>query len=170
MDRAYRDLLSLQRPAHADDAFSRRHPKMTPLNRAKLFAPFAALAGFEEAARSKEVPYVPRRALDADEAYALNALLNRICRLTRTGALARMHRVIARVEYFETCTDRNHEGYGVLGLYHTLTGTVRRVDPVKQLVLIGDRAIPFSDISGITDPAGRDFRIRPIQEDEHDDE
>ena len=62
----YDDIIGLQRPAHAGDGFSRRHPKMARLNRAKLFAPFAALSGFEAAVRAKEVAYVPRPRPDAD--------------------------------------------------------------------------------------------------------
>ena len=149
MDNAYQDILGLHRPVHTDDVFSRRHPKMTRLNRAKIFAPFAALAGFEAAIESKRVAYVPRRVLDAKEVYDLNATLNRLDRLTRTGALARLNRVAVRVEFFEVCADRNHEGYGRLGLYRTLTGIVQRVDPVKQIIVVGGRAIPFADIGSV---------------------
>lgn len=122
---------------------------MSRLNRAKIFAPFAALTGFEAAIESKRTQYVPRHLPDADEEYALNAALERLHWLTRTGALARRNRVVVRVEYFEVCTDRNHEGYGRLGQYRALAGIVRRVDPVRQLIVVGDRAIPFADISRV---------------------
>ena len=75
MEWAYDDILGLQRPVHDGDVFSRRHPKMTRLNRAKIFAPFAALTGFEEAVRSKQTPYVPRRQPDAEGLRALNRAL-----------------------------------------------------------------------------------------------
>lgn len=149
MDYAYNDILGLHRPVHTDDVFSRRHPKMPQLNRAKLFAPFAALSGFDEAVRSKEVPYVPRHILDADETYELNTILNALYLATRTGELARRNRVPIRVEYFAVCTDINHDGYGQLGLYHTITGIVRRVDPVRQLLFVNNSTIPFDDINTI---------------------
>ncbi len=38
----------MQRPVHNGDAFSKRHPKMPHGQRAKLFAPFDALSGFDE--------------------------------------------------------------------------------------------------------------------------
>lgn len=170
MDRTYSDLLDMRRPVHTDDVFSRRHPKMPRLNRAKVFAPFSALGGFEEAIRSKEVPYVPRRAPDAEEVRELNLVLNRLCRLTRTGTLARKNGVVARVEYFEVCADRNNDGYGRLGLYRTVTGVVRRVDAAGRLVVMVDRAIPFSDIAGIADPTGRHFGIKINREDGFDGE
>lgn len=150
MEFAYSDIIGLRRPAHDGDAFSRRHPKMAQLNRAKIFAPFAALSGYDEAVRSKQVPYVPRRQRDAEEMRALNRALELLRRATRTGALARRNRVVARVEYFEVCRDPNHEAFGRDGLYHALTGIVWRVDPVGRVLVIGERTLPFADIHGIT--------------------
>lgn len=158
MEFAYGDIIDRQRPVHDDDVFSRRHPKMTRLNRAKLFAPFAALSGFEEAVRSKEIPYVPRRMLDADEACALDRALNLLYQAVRTGELARRNRVEASVEYFELCADVNHDAHGRDGLYHTITGIVRRVDPVRRVLEIGDQVVPFADIDSISVLGGIDPR------------
>ena len=138
---AYDDLLRLHRPVHDGDVFSRRHPRMPQGQRAKLFAPFAALTGFEEAVRAKEIPYVPKRVLAPEAAAALNGTLNRLSR----SAPARV-----KVEYFEVCTDKNHDACGRMGLYHTLTGVVRRVDPTGRFVMIGDRCIPFDAIGTLT--------------------
>ena len=149
MEFAYSDIIGLGRPAHDGDAFSRRHPKMAQLNRAKIFAPFAALSGYDEAVRSKQVPYVPRRQRDAEALRALNRALAALERATRTGALARRNRVVARVEYFEVCADVHHEAFGRDGLYRTVTGVVRRVDPVNRVLVIADRIIPFGDIGRI---------------------
>ena len=149
MDDDYNDIMNLQRPVHEGDVFSRRHPKMARENRAKLFAPFAALSGFEEAVRSKEIPYVSRRVPDADETEALNRTLNRLHEATRTGALARQNRIRARVVYFEVCADVHHDAFGRDGLYRTVTGAVRKVDPVNRTLTIADRVIPFGDIDRV---------------------
>ena len=55
-DFAYRDVLRKGRPRHDApyDAFSVRHPAMDPGRRAKLFAPFDALAGFREQIAAQE--------------------------------------------------------------------------------------------------------------------
>ena len=127
--------------------FSRRHPKMTQMNRAKIFAPFAALTGFDSAVRAKEIQYVPRHILDPEEAYALHEMLNGLYLKTRTSALARMSRINVKVEYFEVCTDVNNDAYGRLGLYHTETGILWKVDPAAQAVTVGEKIIPFGDIS-----------------------
>ena len=42
---------------------------MSQLNRAKIFAPFAALVGFDERVRRKEINYVAKHELDSDEEY-----------------------------------------------------------------------------------------------------
>ena len=147
MEFAYSDIIGLRRPVHDGDVFSRRHPKMTQLNRAKIFAPFAALTGFDSAVRAKEIQYVPRHILDPEETYALNEKLNELYLKTRTSALARMNRITVKVEYFEVCTDVNNDAYGRLGLYHTETGILWKVDPMAQAITVGETIIPFGDIN-----------------------
>ena len=120
---------------------------MTQLNRAKIFAPFAALTGFDSAVRAKEIQYVPRHILDPEETYALNEKLNGLYLKTRTGVLARMNRITVKVEYFEVCADVNNDAYGRLGLYHTQTGILWKVDPVAQTVTVGEKVISFSGIN-----------------------
>ncbi len=44
----YEDIINRQRPVHDGDSFSVQHPRMDRGNRAKIFAPFAALKGYEE--------------------------------------------------------------------------------------------------------------------------
>ncbi len=45
----YKDIINKSRPEHNGDDFEARHPRMSQENRAKIFAPFAALKGYEEA-------------------------------------------------------------------------------------------------------------------------
>ena len=49
MSDSYEDIIDKKRPVHDNDDFSIRHPKMSREDRAKIFAPFAALKGYEEA-------------------------------------------------------------------------------------------------------------------------
>ena len=153
----YGSLLLMERPAHVDDLFSRRHPRMTRLNRAKLFAPFAALAGFEECVRRKEAEYVYRHEPDAEQARALNRKLCALHRLTANSGLARANGIRVRVERFLLCRDPDSEAYLVKGQYRTVTGTVLRVDPQGQRLLLstegGALSIPFRDIRRIDDAA-----------------
>lgn len=45
----YDDIINKERPIHDGDEFEARHPKMPREARAKIFAPFAALKGHNEA-------------------------------------------------------------------------------------------------------------------------
>ena len=146
----YEDIIALERPAHENDLFSRRHPKMERQNRAKLFAPYAALRGYEECVAARQVPYEPRRCLDEDEARELNRRIGELYPLCRTGALARKNRVAVRVEYFVPCRDMQHEAYGREGQYRVAEGVVRRLDVPRQCVTVGNRTIAFSDISTLS--------------------
>ena len=57
-DFKYLEVLRKGRPEHTlYDSFSLRHPKMPQAKRAKIFAPFAALKGYDEAVAAKELVY-----------------------------------------------------------------------------------------------------------------
>ena len=45
----YSDIINLGRPVHINDRFVIKHPPMSLENRAKIFAPFAALKRYNEA-------------------------------------------------------------------------------------------------------------------------
>lgn len=165
----YGNLVFMDRPVHTDDVFSRRHPKMTLLNRAKIFAPFAALVGFDEHIRSKDVPYERKHELDADEEWELNRRLNILHNLTYNSKLARKNAVAVTIEYYIPCTDQSSEAYGIMGLYESVTGIVRRVDMVNQAITTTDtegltHSIRFSDIYTITGPEDRLFSEPPPDE------
>ena len=136
----YGNIIFFDRPVHNGDLFSRRHPKMT--NRAKIFAPFAALVGFEDHIHRKEIEYTSRRELGEEDQSHLNAVL---------GRLARGDQVKAK--YFELCTDHESDAFGRLGLYRTASGTVRWVDAVGQVLYLEDRAIDFGDLYTVEEVA-----------------
>ena len=129
----YGNIIYLDRPVHNGDLFSRRHPKMT--NRAKIFAPFAALVGFEDRVRNKEIEYVARRELSEEGQSYLNKVLNRISRGDRVS-----------VKYFEICSDHESKAFGRLGQYKTVSGCIRWVDAVGQRLVLEDQVIDFGDL------------------------
>lgn len=131
---------------------------MSRLNRAKIFAPFAALAGFDERVRQKEKVYVLRHELDADEEWELNQKLFNMHCLTANSQQARKNMVRVSIEYFEICDDAENDAYNVKGQYHTLTGIVQNVDQHEQHITLQcdgiTRVIPFADIYQVSYPAG----------------
>jgi sugar lactone lactonase YvrE len=155
----YGNIIFLERPVHNGDLFSRRHPKMS--NRAKIFAPFAALVGFDDRVRRKEISYVSKVELDADEEWELNRRLRILHELTANSKLARINTVDVTVEYYAVCTDMENDAYMEKGQYLTVTGRVVKIDQHKQeikLMLNGNtHIIRFSDVHRIEDPGGRLF-------------
>ena len=64
----YRSIFLQGRPCHERfDDFWRKHPPMDHVHRAKIFAPFDALAGFDECINSKRVLYEEKRILSGSE-------------------------------------------------------------------------------------------------------
>ena len=159
----YGSIIFLDRPVHDGDLFSRRHPAMTRLNRAKIFAPFAALVGFDERVRRKEIAYVPKVELDADEEWKLNRRLLILHEHTANSKLARANVIVVTVEYYTACIDSENEAYMKKGQYLTVTGKVVKADPhTQELTLIVDGAkqvIRFGDIYQITDPENKLIEI-----------
>jgi len=129
----YSSIINLQRPVHQGDLFSRRHPKMT--NRAKIFAPFAALVGFDERIHRKEINYEAQRLLSEEEMTEMNDVL---CHIGRGSHV--------KIVYYEPCSDPENDAYLRRGTYSTVTGTVRWVDQVGQCLVLEDRAIGFSNL------------------------
>ena len=110
---------------------------MPRLNRAKLFAPFAALSGFERCIRSSEIVYESRRALSDAAMERLNRQLVR---------LSKHPDATVTVEYFEVCADPHHEGFGRLGQYRRLKGAAHRPDHLRQTLRVDDTDIRFEDL------------------------
>ena len=146
----YGNIILRGRPVHDGDAFSYRHPRLSRQSRAAIFAPFAALSGFDTRVKNKEIPYVAKRVLDVDEEWELNVTLFELHQLTLTSRLARMNRVRVSAEYYVPCADPEHEAYGIMGQYRTLSGQVLRVDQEQQCLLLrtdaGKLVIPFADL------------------------
>ncbi len=148
VDFPYDRILALGRPRHAaQDPFRLKHPAMDRQHRAKIFAPFDALAGFDEAVSSKDELYESRRELSEDDEADLNRTLCLLHSLTADSRLARLHRVSVSVTWFVPCTDPENPAFGTRGQYRTVSGICRNVDPLVTRTLLVDRTmIPLRDI------------------------
>ena len=151
VERKYRGAFECCRPEHEPhDDFSIRHPKMQLSQRAKIFSPFAALRGFEEAIDEKLERYVDKRELTEEEQVTLDGILTELYEQTRNLRAIREKPIRVTVTFYVPCPDENHEAYGLRGSYETLTGRVWRVDPILTNTLrIGDSVIEFADIAEI---------------------
>ena len=140
------------RPKHdLPDDFAIRHPKMSLSQRAKIFFPFSALRGFEEAIDSKLETYVSKVELSEEDQGKINQMLLELVGLMKSSRRQAGRRPVVTVVFYVPCNDENNEAYGLRGTYKSLTGTVRKIDPViRKIIQIGETNIEFSDILAIT--------------------
>ena len=128
---AYQDILYCSRPVS-------RHPKMSIENRAKLFTPFSALRGFDIEILTQEQDrlLVPQISLASDQEEEIYHLLNGL----HQGNWA-------TVTYFVPV---KHIAGQLLGEYTVVSGEVKRVDDVEQLLVLEGYPIPFGNIHALT--------------------
>ena len=130
--------------------FFAKHPRMALGQRAKIFAPFAALRGHDEAIEGENMQTLraPRTVLSEEEQDALSRKLAQV----KTGAGI-------TVTWFASDGSDWYTGEEI-GYYRTLTGTAVGVDALRQVLCIdageqGEkggivREVPFADIIGIS--------------------
>lgn len=125
--RDYSDILHEDRPAST-------RPKMDLSNRAKIFAPFNALRGFDYAvmAMEAEKALLPRVELSGDLQGELNCKLKQLY----TGGTV-------TVCYFAS---QRRIGDLELGYYHSVTGQVQGIDEYGGALILADCFIPIADI------------------------
>ena len=138
VDFRYREVFLKGRPRHDRyDPFRIRHPSMDRGHRAKIFSPFDALKGFNEAVASKDVLYEDRIELLQEDSEELSRRLNVLHNLTFNSRMARANRVQVTVTYYEPCSDENR----------TITGICWNVDAeVNHTILIDKKKLLLSDV------------------------
>ena len=155
----YREVFFQGRPRHQKyDDFWRRHPPMSASRWAKIYAPFDALDGFDEAIESKKVLYESRKELSDFQKEELDKKLSALHELMNSSFPGRKKHPVITIEYFISCPDTNNEWYGHGGQYKKITGAVRKMDTlVSRSILLctgdGDLAIPLDDVISIAGEA-----------------
>ncbi len=128
MTNRYDDIIDLPHPT------SRKHPRMSQLDRAAQFSPFAALTGYESAVRETARLTEIRIELEEDELAALDEKL----RLALAWA---DDPPVVSITYFQP--DPRKAG----GAYVTTQGQIQKLDTHRrQIVLRDGREIPADEI------------------------
>lgn len=129
--RSYDDIIDL--PHHV----SKKHPPMSPLNRAAQFSPFAALTGHGDAVRETERLTDSFVELEEDQ----KEQLNRKLRLIREHLDQNPE---CEITYFRP--DEKKEG----GAYVTLRGRIEKIDEYRRQILFTDgQVLPIDQIFSI---------------------
>ena len=127
----YDDIIDL--PHHS----SKKHPPMSPSQRAAQFSPFAALTGYEDVLEETARLTDCRVELSESEQAQLERQLARLAE-----RIARRPRVM--ITYFQP--DARKAG----GAYVTVSGALRRLDPVNRLLVLADgRTVPLAEVAAI---------------------
>lgn len=128
----YGDIINL--PHHV----SKTHPPMDIMDRAAQFSPFAALTGYKEAAEETRRLTQPKIQLDETQKELLDIELHKL----EAGLL---QKTVVTVTYF--IPDQKKDG----GVYHTVSGTVRKIDHYRRILCIENKEeIPVENIIDIT--------------------
>lgn len=153
-DFRYREVFLKGKPRHDQyDPFRARHPRMNRGHRAKIFAPFDALKGFNEAVASKDVLYEDRVELNPEDSAELDRRLSILHNLTYNSRMARANSVLVSVTYYQPCQDQEHDAYGLRGQYHTITGICWNVDAeVNRTITVDRMKLSLDDVIRIEAP------------------
>ena len=156
----YSEVLHRGKPVHEKfDSFSVKHPSMPLEKRAKIFSPFDALKGFNEAISSKDVIYEYRKTLSDEELRILDQKLCLLRQLTINSKAARAGSIPVEITYFHPLEDPDMQGEK--GSYLTNNGILKKVDDLsRMLILSDDTRIPINEIisinSAVFDSLNRD--------------
>lgn len=134
----YDDIIHMEYPLKSLDII--KHPRMKVEDRAKIFAPFAALKGYEEAIAAKQKVVVPRIELSEESKEYLDLQLGKIEQLLTLG----QHPIIT-VVFFQKNKMSNVDG----GEYIRFTGLVAKLDQTSRILQIVEKRIRLDDIYGI---------------------
>ena len=111
----YDDIINL--PHHV----SQNHPPMDMMERAAQFSPFAALTGYEAAAKETGRLTQPRIELDESEKELLDLQIHKLEAVFPENPSATF-------TYF--IPDARKEG----GTYRTVSGKIRKIDPYRRII------------------------------------
>lgn len=129
----YDDIIKL--PHH----ISKKHPQMSMEERAAQFAPFAALVGYEDAVEETARITTKRIELNEEEKNILDIKLQML--------KEQMHvQIYPEITIMYFVPDFKKDG----GKYIKISGTVKRIDEYKQLIIFDDKTeIPINEIISI---------------------
>ena len=128
----YPDIIDLPRPVS-------RRPPMPRADRAKIFSPFSAVKGYDDAVEDN----TRRRICRPDHSPEVQERINERLSLLKRGE---------RVEILCFLANPGPDGSGGMadGICRRVRGTVTKLDVPFQTLRVDDMAIPFEDILSIT--------------------
>lgn len=128
----YEDIIDKDRPIS-------KRSRMSVADRAKIFSPFSALKGFEEAIEKKNIIIKPRTELSEERKLELDEHFKTIKRLLDNGE----HPIVTVIYY-----QKDKENQDDICLKKT--GMVAKADVESRYIQIVDEKISFEDLYSIS--------------------
>ncbi len=133
----YDDIINLERPK------SNRIP-MSRADRAKIFMPFSALKGYEEAIEEKQRVITERVELAEEQKEELDRTLKVLEKMLLKG-----REPVVKVIYFQADLKKSAEAHGNYGEYVETEGRLKNIDRVYEILVLEEITIPREDIFNI---------------------
>ena len=151
-DFPYKKILQMGRPKHEKYSdFGIRHPSMPCSRRAKIFAPFDALAGFSDRINKKETLFEAKKVLSEEEKESLGRRLTHLNHLFISAKYRKTMFPKVTVTFFEPCNDPENDAFGTEGIYKSITGTVDHIDlELNRTITIDGRVLDVEDLAGLS--------------------
>ena len=134
----YDDIIGLSRPKSM-------RPAMPVADRAKIFMPFAALRGYEDAIGEQQRLFAERVELSDEEQEKLDMSLQRIAILLANGVQPEVS-----VKYFVKNEEISKKEEQELGVYKICSGKITKLYAMHDKIRIQDMELRLYDITEIT--------------------
>ena len=133
MNHPYKDMLYMMHP------ISKKHPRMSMLDRAAQFSPFAALTGYEATIQETARLTNQKIELSEDEKVNLDTIINHFQTLLPNSP---------EVEIIYFKPDLHKSG----SMYLTTVDTIKKIDTHQRIIMTSNKdIIEFDDILSITE-------------------
>lgn len=130
----YEDIMNQDRPKS-------KRPPMDRAARAKIFMPFAALRGYEDALEEKQKCWVEKIELSEESKEELNQKIHELLRMLENGESPAVEIIQFIQDKKASCEERR-----ILGQYVSKSGALRKLDIFSGVIRLEEEEVALEDI------------------------
>lgn len=134
----YDDIINLERPKS-------NRPSMSRADRAKIFMPFSALKGYEEAIEEKQKLTMERVVLSEEQKEELDRKLKVLAEMIPKGI-----KPVIKVSYFQIDFKISSKENREIGKYIEISGKLKKIDVIYEVLSLEEMNIKMKDILDIS--------------------
>ena len=130
----YDDIINLERPKS-------NRPSMSRADRAKIFIPFAALKGYDEAIEEKQRLRIEKTELSQEKKEELDIKMQFL-----EHELSKGQRTVIKINYFQKDLKASEEEEREVGEYMSIEGELKKIDMINGVLLLEKCRINMGDV------------------------